>query len=190
MALRSSITFRSDGNIEKDGWDQGGVPSHAGGGRDEGGIEMARPADRTTIGVIVRLLEADQPLVDCFRADGGTCTPTPAWKLKGPLFAARQAFLRKLDRITLLQCACPWRDRCRGAPSPGVSPSRQKRTKNARQDHPPHQRSIFLAKNSIVNGKHSCRVARAGTLQSQRKTLSSYAHAKIFDFEKLIHAVF
>ena len=72
-----------------------------------GGIELARPADRITIGEIVRLLEAGQPLVECFRPDGGNCTLTPACKLKGPLFAARQAFLRELDRTTLLQCTYP-----------------------------------------------------------------------------------
>ena len=70
-----------------------------------GGFELARPADQITIGEIVRLLESDQPLVECFRSDGGSCVLTPACKLKRRLAAAREAFLRELDQTALSQCA-------------------------------------------------------------------------------------
>jgi Rrf2 family nitric oxide-sensitive transcriptional repressor len=72
-----------------------------------GGFELARAADEITIGEIVRLLESGQPLVECFRSDGGACTLMPQCRLKGRLAAAREAFLAELDRTTLADCAHP-----------------------------------------------------------------------------------
>jgi Rrf2 family nitric oxide-sensitive transcriptional repressor len=74
-----------------------------------GGFELARPAQDITIGEIVRLLESGQPLVECFRIDGGACSLTPRCRLKGRLAAAQEAFLAKLDSTTLAQCAYPMR---------------------------------------------------------------------------------
>lgn len=70
-----------------------------------GGFRLARPADEITLGEVVRRLESDQALVECFRADGGTCALTPSCRLKSKLGAAREAFLRELDRSTLAECA-------------------------------------------------------------------------------------
>lgn len=72
-----------------------------------GGLRLARPAEAITIGEVVRLLEARQALVECFRADGGACALTPCCRLKGRLFQARAAFLRELDGATLADCAYP-----------------------------------------------------------------------------------
>jgi len=72
-----------------------------------GGLRLARPAESITIGEVVRLLEARQALVECFRADGGACVLTPRCRLKGRLFQARAAFLRELDGATLAECAYP-----------------------------------------------------------------------------------
>ena len=72
-----------------------------------GGLRLARPAEAITIGEVVRLLEARQALVECFRADGGACALTPRCRLKGRLFQARAAFLRELDGATLAECAYP-----------------------------------------------------------------------------------
>ena len=55
----------------------------------------------------MRDLEADQPLVECFRGDGGACVLTPRCRLKKRLAAARQAFLAELDTTTLADCAYP-----------------------------------------------------------------------------------
>lgn len=70
-----------------------------------GGFELTRPAQDITIGEIVRLLESGQPLVECFRSDGGDCLLTPRCRLKGRLAAAQEAFLAELDATTLAQCA-------------------------------------------------------------------------------------
>lgn len=70
-----------------------------------GGMRLAHPADTITLGEIVRLLEAKQAMVECFRPDGGACVLTPKCRLKGKLLAARNAFLRELDGTTLAECA-------------------------------------------------------------------------------------
>lgn len=69
------------------------------------GMRLARTAESITLGEVVRLLEAKQALVECFRPDGGACTLTPKCRLKSKLFAARAAFLRELDGTTLAECA-------------------------------------------------------------------------------------
>ena len=70
-----------------------------------GGFKLARDSDCITLGEVVRLLEAEQALVECFRADGGNCVITPSCRLKGRLVAARNAFLAELDRTSLAECA-------------------------------------------------------------------------------------
>lgn len=72
-----------------------------------GGFRLARRPEEITIGAVVRTLEARQPLVECFRADGGACVLTPGCRLRGRLAAAREAFLNELDRTTLAECAYP-----------------------------------------------------------------------------------
>lgn len=72
-----------------------------------GGVRLARAPEAITIGEVVRLLEAGQALVECFRADGGGCVLTAQCRLKAKLFAARAAFLSELDAVTLAECAYP-----------------------------------------------------------------------------------
>lgn len=70
-----------------------------------GGFRLAQPARTISVGAVARKLEGRQPLVECFRADGGACVLTPRCRLKGRLFAAREAFFRELDGLTLADCA-------------------------------------------------------------------------------------
>jgi Rrf2 family transcriptional regulator, nitric oxide-sensitive transcriptional repressor len=70
-----------------------------------GGFRLARPPESLTLGAIVRHLEAREPLVECFRADGGACVLTPQCALRHRLAAAREAFLAELDRTTLAECS-------------------------------------------------------------------------------------
>ena len=72
-----------------------------------GGFRLARPAGEITLGAVVRTLENRQALVECFRVDGGACVLTPLCRLKGHLAAAREAFLRELDKTTLADCSYP-----------------------------------------------------------------------------------
>ena len=80
-----------------------------------GGFALARPPQAITLGEVVRALEGTSALVECFRQDGGGCVLTPRCRLKGRLAAAREAFLRELDKTTLADCAYPARPRRRAA---------------------------------------------------------------------------
>ncbi|MEO9575929.1 MAG: Rrf2 family transcriptional regulator [Tateyamaria sp.] len=80
----------------------GFLKTRRGGG---GGAMLAQPAHNILIGDVVRVLEKDQSLVECFRAEGNACYITPVCKLKGFLGAAEAAFLTALDSYTLAECA-------------------------------------------------------------------------------------
>jgi Rrf2 family nitric oxide-sensitive transcriptional repressor len=78
-----------------------------------GGFRLARNPQSITLGQVVRDLEEEQPLVECFRADGGACVLTPRCRLKKRLAAAQEAFLDELDTTTLAECAYPAPSRMR-----------------------------------------------------------------------------
>ncbi len=80
----------------------GFLKTRRGGG---GGAMLARPAESIRIGDVVRVLEKDQNLVECFQAEGNACRITPVCKLKAFLGAAETAFLTALDSYTLADCA-------------------------------------------------------------------------------------
>ena len=69
-----------------------------------GGVMLARPASQIKVGAVVRRREQDQPLVECFRADGGACTLLPRCRLRNILNAAKNSFYQHLDRYTLADC--------------------------------------------------------------------------------------
>ncbi|QPF82787.1 Rrf2 family transcriptional regulator [Bradyrhizobium genosp. L] len=70
-----------------------------------GGFALARPPQAITLGAVVRALEGDSALVECFGEDGGDCVLLPRCRLKAKLAAAREAFMRELDGTTLAECA-------------------------------------------------------------------------------------
>ncbi len=78
------------------------VTTRRGGG---GGAMLARPADQIRLGDVVRLLEAGQPLVECFQASGGDCSIAGCCRLKARLRSAEKAFLADLDRSTVADVA-------------------------------------------------------------------------------------
>lgn len=65
-----------------------------------GGLRLSRAAESVKVGDVVRAIEPDFNLVECFRADN-TCPITPACVLRKALGEARQAFLDVLDGYTL-----------------------------------------------------------------------------------------
>lgn len=69
-----------------------------------GGVQLAMAPAAIRLGDVVRRFEADQALVECFRADGGACCLSPECRLKGVLWQARGDFLARLDATTLADC--------------------------------------------------------------------------------------
>ena len=73
-----------------------------------GGIRLAKPAAEINIGTLVRELEEDMRLVECF---GDTtvngCCIAPACVLRNVLHGALEAFLHELDRFTLADLLLP-----------------------------------------------------------------------------------
>ena len=78
------------------------VTTRRGGG---GGAMLTRSPQDIRLGDIVRVLEAGQPLVECFAADGGACSIDRHCRLKARLRAAETRFLADLDRSTLADVA-------------------------------------------------------------------------------------
>jgi Rrf2 family nitric oxide-sensitive transcriptional repressor len=66
-----------------------------------GGFTLARPADRISVGDVVKFGEEDQPIVECFNAERNTCVITPACRLKGVISEARRAFFDVLGKYTI-----------------------------------------------------------------------------------------
>jgi Rrf2 family nitric oxide-sensitive transcriptional repressor len=69
-----------------------------------GGVSLAKPLSDVRLGWLVRALESDQPIVECFREDGGCCVIDPGCRLRGMLRVARDAFYQSLDQHTLADC--------------------------------------------------------------------------------------
>lgn len=80
------------------------VTTRRGGG---GGAKLARPASDIRLGEVVRVLEAGQPLVECFDSGRGNCTIIGCCRLKARLRSAETAFLDDLDRSTLADVVLP-----------------------------------------------------------------------------------
>lgn len=98
-----------------------------------GGLRLARPAEDITLGEVVRFLEQRYAMTECFRADGGACVLTARCRLRPQLAAAREAFLKELDKTSVTACAYP-------GPEPDMSSSGEaarKRTAHFAKDHQP-----------------------------------------------------
>ena len=65
-----------------------------------GGLSLARKAEKIRLGDVVRATEPDFALVECFEA-GNRCLITPRCRLRGVLHEAMGAFMRTLDRYML-----------------------------------------------------------------------------------------
>jgi Rrf2 family nitric oxide-sensitive transcriptional repressor len=69
-----------------------------------GGVVLAKEARKVSIGAVIRSLEEDQAMVECFRADHGCCTLEPGCRLRPMLRKARESFYETLDAYTLADC--------------------------------------------------------------------------------------
>lgn len=65
-----------------------------------GGIRLAAPPDRLSVGEVVRALEPNFGVADCMRADRN-CVLVGVCRLRAKLREASEAFLHVLDEVTL-----------------------------------------------------------------------------------------
>jgi Rrf2 family transcriptional regulator, nitric oxide-sensitive transcriptional repressor len=70
-----------------------------------GGAMLAHPPNEILLGEVVRLLEEDQPLVECFSSEGRGCSLDGRCRLKARLFSAEASFIADLNRSTLADIA-------------------------------------------------------------------------------------
>lgn len=66
-----------------------------------GGFRLARAAERICLGDVVRRMEEDLTMVECFEPDTNRCHITGSCRLKGILHDALNAYLSVLDKYTL-----------------------------------------------------------------------------------------
>lgn len=70
-----------------------------------GGMRLAAPPEEIELGAVVRAMEPDLALVECFDRPGNRCALTGNCRLAGVLDAALAAFLAQLDAHTLADLA-------------------------------------------------------------------------------------
>ena len=70
-----------------------------------GGIELARESSEINIGELVREIEPDLHIAECFDASSNKCRITEICKLKKVLSSAKKAFMAELDSQTLADIA-------------------------------------------------------------------------------------
>lgn len=66
-----------------------------------GGMSLKQNINEINIGRVVKATEAGTALVDCMRANGGTCCISPSCGLKSALAKAQEAFYTALEGFTL-----------------------------------------------------------------------------------------
>ena len=66
-----------------------------------GGVELARDSKDISIGEVVRKLDNNEALVECFQSEGNRCVISPVCMLKGALGNAQEAFYASLDEVAL-----------------------------------------------------------------------------------------
>lgn len=72
-----------------------------------GGFSLARDPAEINLGKLVRALEDNFDMVECFQAEGNSCPLTPCCALTGILREAMNAFLSVLDRYSLADVLVP-----------------------------------------------------------------------------------
>lgn len=90
-----------------------------------GGLRLARPPQQIVVGDVVRKMETDLALVECFH-ETSHCLLTASCQLKGVLGAALEAFFASLDKVALSDvgalpagtAACAEADALRGSGGP------------------------------------------------------------------------
>ena len=66
-----------------------------------GGLRLAKPADRISIGAVFRIFETDIPFAECFDEKQNTCPLSATCRLRSYIIRALEAFYHELDMVTL-----------------------------------------------------------------------------------------
>ncbi|WP_439124236.1 RrF2 family transcriptional regulator [Marivita sp.] len=66
-----------------------------------GGIRLAKPADRISIGAVFRIFETEIPFAECFDEVRNTCPLAATCRLRSYVVRALEAFYHELDLVTL-----------------------------------------------------------------------------------------
>jgi len=66
-----------------------------------GGLRLAKETSEINVGTVLRDLESQNELVECMRADGGSCILAPLCPLTAALRRAQNAFFDSLCQLTL-----------------------------------------------------------------------------------------
>lgn len=72
-----------------------------------GGMQLARSADKISIGNVIRHMENNFDIVECFDHAANTCAIDNSCKLKGILRRSVNNFLKELDEISLADVLKP-----------------------------------------------------------------------------------
>jgi Rrf2 family nitric oxide-sensitive transcriptional repressor len=70
-----------------------------------GGLRLARPPERIGVGEVVRAMEEDFTMVECFDPRTNQCVITGPCRLRGALSRALKAYFAVLDEYTLADLA-------------------------------------------------------------------------------------
>ncbi len=88
-----------------------------------GGIALARPAEEISMAEVVRLMEKNLDLLECFHNEDYNCRANGACNLKSALRIAQDSFFAALGRFTLrdlLRPAAYWHEMSHS--EPGLAP--------------------------------------------------------------------
>ncbi len=66
-----------------------------------GGIRLAKPANRISIGAVFRIFETEIPFAECFDEVRNTCPLASTCRLRSYVVRALEAFYHELDMVTL-----------------------------------------------------------------------------------------
>ncbi|KPJ91671.1 MAG: hypothetical protein AMJ53_11095 [Gammaproteobacteria bacterium SG8_11] len=72
-----------------------------------GGMQLSRPPEEISIGDVVRQIEANFDIVECFNPDSKKCRVVPICNLKSVLQQANENFLKFLEQYSLADAVKP-----------------------------------------------------------------------------------
>lgn len=72
-----------------------------------GGIRLAKEADNLRLGDLVKQLEPNMTLVECFNPETNSCKITKSCQLKHYLFEANESFINTMNKHTLADIVKP-----------------------------------------------------------------------------------